>query len=81
MPAWMELVYTVDSKSTVVRHAGSNPAAGTNIKTKILQKELLCMRIVKYKTKLTADGKATLEKERSVNCPDMERKMTSPRRN
>lgn len=39
------------------------------------------MRIVKYKTKLTADGKATLEKERSVNCPDMERKMTSPRRN
>ena len=34
MPAWMEMAYTVDSKSTVVRHAGSNPAAGTKKKQK-----------------------------------------------
>lgn len=36
------------------------------------------MRLVKYKTKLTDDGKAVLEKEVSVNCPDMDRKMNSP---
>ena len=36
------------------------------------------MRITKYKTKLTADQKAVLEKELSVNYPEMDRKMNSP---
>lgn len=36
------------------------------------------MRIVKYKTKLTHDQKAVLEKELSVNCPEVDRKMNSP---
>lgn len=36
------------------------------------------MRITKYKTKLTEDKKAVLEKEYSVNCPEIDRKMTSP---
>ena len=38
------------------------------------------MRVIKYKTKLTEDQKVTLEKEMSVNCPDLERKMLSPER-
>ena len=36
------------------------------------------MRIVKYKTKLTADKKAVLEKEVSVYCPEVDRKMNAP---
>ena len=36
------------------------------------------MRLTKYKTKLTEDGKAILEKEVSVNCPDLDRFMNSP---
>ena len=36
------------------------------------------MRIVKYKTRLTADKKAVLEKELSVNCPEVDRVMNSP---
>ena len=36
------------------------------------------MRITKYKTKLTYDGKAVLEKELSVNYPEIVRKMNSP---
>lgn len=36
------------------------------------------MRVVKYKTKLTEDKKAVLEKELSVNCPEVARKMNSP---
>lgn len=36
------------------------------------------MRVTKYKTKLTADQKAVLEKELSVNYPEMDRKMNSP---
>ena len=36
------------------------------------------MRIVKYKTKLTKDQKAVLEKEVSVYCPEIDRKMNSP---
>lgn len=36
------------------------------------------MRVVKYKTKLADDGKAVLEKEVSVNCPEVDRKMNSP---
>lgn len=36
------------------------------------------MRVVKYKTKLTEDKKAVLEKEVSFNCPEVERKMNSP---
>ena len=36
------------------------------------------MRILKYKTKLTEDGKAVLEKEVSVNAPDLDRIMNSP---
>lgn len=39
---------------------------------------MLTMRVVKYKTKLTEDKKAVLEKEVSVNCPEVERKMNSP---
>lgn len=36
------------------------------------------MRIVKYKTKLTESQKAVLEKEFSVNCPEIDKKMNSP---
>lgn len=36
------------------------------------------MRITKYKTKLTNDGKAVLEKELSVNYPELDRTMNSP---
>ena len=36
------------------------------------------MRIVKYKTKLTEDKKAVLEKEYAVNYPELDRKMSSP---
>lgn len=36
------------------------------------------MRVIKYKTKLTEDKKAVLEKECSVNCPEVDRKMNSP---
>jgi DNA repair protein RadC len=36
------------------------------------------MRITKYKTKLAKDGKAILEKEFSVNCPDVDKVMNSP---
>lgn len=36
------------------------------------------MRIVKYKTKLTEDQKAVLEKEFTVNCPEVDRKLNSP---
>jgi DNA repair protein RadC len=36
------------------------------------------MRIIKYKTKLTNDGKAVLEKEVSVNYAGLDRKMNSP---
>lgn len=35
-------------------------------------------RVTKYKTRLTEDGKVALEKELSVNCPEIERKLTSP---
>ena len=38
------------------------------------------MRITKYKTRLTNDGKAVLEKEVSVNCPEVSRIMNSPDR-
>ena len=36
------------------------------------------MRVVKYNTKLTEDGKAVLEKELSINYPELDRKMNSP---
>ena len=36
------------------------------------------MRIVKYETKLNDKQRVILEKEYSVNCPDVERKMSSP---
>lgn len=36
------------------------------------------MRIIKYKTRLTNDGKAVLEKELNVNYPELDRKMNSP---
>ena len=36
------------------------------------------MRITKYKTILTNDGKAVLEKELSVNCPEVDKTMNSP---
>lgn len=36
------------------------------------------MRIVKYKTKLTENQRAVLEKEFVVNCPEIKRKMNSP---
>ena len=36
------------------------------------------MRVVKYKTILTEDQKAVLEKEVSVNVPEIDRKMNSP---
>lgn len=40
--------------------------------------DVLKMRVVKYKTILTADKKVTLEKELSVNRPDLEKTITSP---
>ncbi len=36
------------------------------------------MRIVKYTTKLDEQQRAVLEKEYSVNCPEVERKINSP---
>lgn len=36
------------------------------------------MRVVKYKTRLTEDKKAVLEKEYAVNYPELDRKMNSP---
>lgn len=36
------------------------------------------MRIVKYKTKLTENQKAVLEKELCVNYPEIDRKMNNP---
>lgn len=36
------------------------------------------MRVVKYKTKLAEDKKAVLEKEFSVNYPEIDKKMNSP---
>ena len=36
------------------------------------------MRITKYKTTLTEDKKVTLEKEVSVNRPDLDKKLNSP---
>lgn len=36
------------------------------------------MRVTKYKTILAEDKKAVLEKEFSVNCPEIDRKMNSP---
>ena len=47
---------------------------------KLQLKDVLTMRVVKYRTVLTDDRKVTLEKELSVNCPDQERKMNSPER-
>ena len=36
------------------------------------------MRVIKYNTKLTEQQKVVLEKEVSVNCPEVDRKMNSP---
>ena len=36
------------------------------------------MRVIKYKTKLTADKKVVLEKELSVNRPDLNKTIRSP---
>lgn len=36
------------------------------------------MRVVKYKTKLTEQQRVILEKEVSVYCPEIDRKMSSP---
>lgn len=36
------------------------------------------MRVVKYRTKLTEQQRVVLEKELSVYCPDVDRKMNSP---
>lgn len=36
------------------------------------------MRVTKYKTRLTDDKKAVLEKEYSINYPELDRKMNSP---
>lgn len=38
------------------------------------------MRVVKYRTKLTEDQRAVLEKEFSVNRPDINKKMNTPDR-
>ena len=39
---------------------------------------MLTVRIVKYKTKLTEKQRVVLEKEISVYCPEIDRKMNSP---
>lgn len=41
-------------------------------------KGVLKVRVIKYKTKLTADKKVTLEKELSVNRPDLDKTIRSP---
>lgn len=38
------------------------------------------MRVVKYKSKLTENQRVVLEKEVSVYCPEIDRKMNSPER-
>ena len=35
-------------------------------------------RLTRYRTRLAEDGKVVLEKELSVNCPEIERKLNSP---
>ena len=45
---------------------------------KIFHKDMLIVRIVKYKIILTNEGKAVLEKEMSVNCPEVDKTMNSP---
>lgn len=44
----------------------------------ILTKGVFTVRVVKYKTKLTEDRKVTLEKEFSVNRPDVNKQIRSP---
>jgi DNA repair protein RadC len=41
-------------------------------------KECLTMRVTTYKTRLTTEGRAVLEKEKSVYCPEVDRQMRSP---
>ena len=41
-------------------------------------REVFTVRVIKYTTKLTEDQKVVLEKEISVNCPKVDRKMSSP---
>ena len=38
----------------------------------------MTVRVIKYRTRLTEDQKAVLEKEISINCPELDRKMNSP---
>ena len=45
---------------------------------KIFHKDVLIVRITKYKTILTNEGKAVLEKELSVNCPAVDKTMNAP---
>ena len=44
----------------------------------ILTRDVFTVRVVKYKTKLTEDRKVTLEKEFSVNHPNVDRIVRSP---
>ena len=39
---------------------------------------MLTVRVVTYKTRLTTEGRAVLEKEKCVNCPEVDRQMKSP---
>ena len=50
----------------------------TNSLDKIFHKDVLIVRIVKYKTILTNEVKAVLEKEMSVNCPEVDKTINSP---
>lgn len=43
-----------------------------------MNKGVLVMRIVKYKTRLDKQQRAVLEKEYSINYPEVDRKMSSP---
>jgi DNA repair protein RadC len=44
----------------------------------LLTREVLTMRVIKYKTVLASDKKAVLEKEMSVNCPEVDKVMNGP---
>ena len=45
---------------------------------RLAQKGVFTVRVIKYKTVLTENQKVVLEKEISVNCPEINRKMNSP---
>lgn len=57
-----KLTFTSKARNSCIRRKGMCPI----------------MRIVKYDTRLTEQQRVVLEKEYSVNCPEVDRKITNP---